>query len=329
MKVVASKKRPQRMTASADHGSVPVRYVCMPGSPYTGSTLLGLLLSNHPECASIGAATGLTSKIDLLSYGCSCGVRFKDCPFWNEIAMRTVEIGYPVTVFKKDFWNTHVRISRHRWLNGLLVSSLWSSSLNAARDAIVGRLPPIRRTVAEARLSTWSLARAVLDVTGKAVFVDTARDHQRPRYLMASQMLDLKVIHLVRDPRGNTSSIVNHTGVDVSKAARQWRHYNLEADRVRRLLPPGSWMLLHYEELCADPQGTLDLIARFIGVEPTPAPQNLQAGDQHIIGNSMRLKAIGAIREDRTWREALDEHDLRVIARIAGSASHRLGYRWP
>jgi len=326
---MASRERVGTMVGAMDAADPTVRYVCMPGSPYTGSTLLGFLLNSHPRCASIGAATGLTSRIDLSTYTCSCGERFMDCAFWVGIATRTAELGHPVTVFEKDYWNTHVRLSRRRWLNGILIRSLGSSPLNAARDAIVGRAGPIRRMMAEARLSSWSLARAVLEATGADVFVDTARDHQRPRYLMGDQMLDVKVLHLVRDPRGNTASIVKHTGVDVSRAARQWRHYNLEADRLSKRFPKGSWMLLHYEDLCADPQGTLDRLAAFIGVGPEPIPRDLGTVEHHIIGNSMRLKGVGEIREDHAWREVLDGGDLRAIARITGSASHRLGYEWP
>lgn len=309
--------------------ATPIRYVCMPGSPYTGSTLLGLLLDGHPACASIGAATGLTSGVDLTTYACSCGVRFLDCPFWDRVARRTEELGHPVTVFQNDYWNTHVRVSRRRWLNGILVRSLGRSSLTAARDATVWRLGPLQRRMSAARNATWSLAQAVLEATGKSVFVDTARDHQRPKYLSRYPKLDLRVIHLVRDPRGNAASIVKHTGVDVPKAAHQWRHYNLEADRVRRFVPPESWLRLHYEDLCADPQGTLDEIARFIGVEPAPISADPQVGNQHVIGNSMRLRGIGEIREDRSWETKLDADDLRAIARITGSASHRLGYTWP
>jgi hypothetical protein len=317
------------MTESSGLRTASINYVCMPGSPYTGSTLLGFLLDSHPECASIGAATGLTTRVDLETYACSCGVRFKDCEFWHQITKRTAELGHPITVFKNDFWSTHPKASRHRWLNGLLIRSLGSNSVNAQRDALIGRFGGVRTMMSEVKLSTASLARAVLDVTGKSVFVDTARDHQRPKYLLDSPIDSLKVIHLVRDPRGNTASIMKHTGVDVSKAARQWRHYNLEADRVRRLLAPESWMLLHYEELCADPQATLDRIARFIAVEPTPIGPNLQAVDHHIIGNSMRLREVREIREDQKWREMLDDKDLRVIARITGSVSHGLGFDWP
>jgi len=302
------------MSDAVDDTPAPVRYVSMPGSPYTGSTLLGMLMTNHPACTSIGAATGLTAKVDLDTYLCSCGVLFKECCFWRRIAQRTEELGYPVTVFKTNFWNTHVRVSRRRWLNGLVVSSLGNPSLTAIRDATIARTPPVRRRVSEARVSTWSLARSVLEETGRTVFVDTAR---------------LKVIHLVRDPRGNAASIMKHTGVDVARAAHQWRHYNVEADRVGRSFPREAWMRLHYEELCAQPQETLDRVARFIGVDPIPLSDHLRTSERHVIGNSMRLGGVEAIREDRSWMERLDADDLRVIARVTGAASHDLGYDWP
>jgi len=88
-------------------------------------------------------------------------------------------------------------------------------------------------------------------------------------------------------------------------------------------------MRLHYEELCADPQGILDRIARFIGVEPREIPGDLRATEHHIIGNSMRLNGVSEIREDQAWRKVLDRDDLRVIARITGRTSRRLGFEWP
>ncbi len=309
-----------------DVGLVP--YVCMPGSPYTGSTLLGFLLNSHPDCVSIGAATGLTRKVDVDTYQCTCGARFQDCDFWNEVAGRTERLGYPVTVFQSDFWNTHVRLSKRRWLNGLLVRSLGNDILTGTRDALIMNRGPIKDTLEEARRSSWALAKSILDMTGKKVFVDTARDHQRPKYLVSDDGLDVKVIHLIRDPRGNVASIMSHTGVDVATAAKQWKHYNVEADRVSRYIEPSSWMRVKYEDLCIDPQGTLDEIARFVGVEPAPVSAYLAGGESHIIGNSMRLRGVEEIRLDEKWRDRLDSQDLETIARISGEASRRFGYEW-
>ena len=306
----------------------PIRYVCLPGSRFTGSTLLGTLLNEHPECASIGAATGLIRRTDLTTYRCSCGALFRECEFWQDIERRTRELGHPVNVFETNFWNTHLRLSRHPTVNFVLARSLGWGPLNRARDAVTWAVPGVRERVAKMGWSSWSLATAVLERTGKRVFVDTARDHQRPKFLSRLPMFDLRVIHLVRDPRGNVASIMKHTGVDVATAARQWRHVNVEAERVRPYLPPERWLSLRYEALCADPAAVLDRIADFIGVRRVRL-EGFDRAPRHIIGNKMRMKGVSEIREDLAWRTTLTESDLATIARVAGGTSRQFGYAWP
>jgi hypothetical protein len=314
---------------STDVGRKRIRYVCMPGSPYTGSTLLGALLNEHPDCASIGAATGLIRKTQLASYRCSCGELFLECEFWNHIAARTQALGHPVNVFRTDFWNTHIRMSENRVLNAMLIRSLGWEPLNQVRDAVVGRVTTARSAISEMGWNTWSLASAVLERTGKSVFVDTARDHQRPKYLARHPLLDIRVIHLIRDPRGNSASFMKHTGVTVATAARLWRRYNLEAARMRRYVPQRSWMSLHYEDLCADPGAVLDRVSDFLGVARVEMQRGFRDPDHHIIGNAMRLKGLGEIREDLSWQTRLGGAELATIARIVGPTSRSLGFNWP
>jgi Sulfotransferase family len=306
-----------------------IRYVCIPGSPFTGSTLLGTLLNEHPQLASIGAAVGLIARADLTTYRCSCGRLFRECEFWHYVAARTRELGHPVNVFSTNFWNTHLRLSSKRLINAGLVRSLGSDGLNRMRDAVVLKAPPVRDAISRMGWSSWSLARAVLERSGKSVFVDTSRDHQRPKYLAMHPRLDVKVIHLVRDPRGNSASIMKHTGADAATAARQWRHYNVEAARVKQYLPPEAWMSLRYEDLCADPPGALNRIADFLGVDRARPHQTGPSADSHIIGNKARLRGRTEIREDRSWETSLGQADLARIARIVGSTSHSFGFNWP
>jgi hypothetical protein len=314
---------------ASDEDGKRILYVCMPGSPFTGSTLLGALLNDHPDCASIGAAVGLTWRADLSTYRCSCGTLFRECNFWKYISVRTGALGHPVNVFETNFWNTHVRLSRNRLVNAALVRSLGWHPLNQLRDTFVGLSSRARAAIIDAGWNSWSLASAVLERTAKCVFVDTARDHQRPKYLARHPLLKVRVIHLIRDPRGNTASIMKHTGVDAATAARQWRHYNVEAARIQRFLPAGSWMSIHYEQLCADPSGVLDRIADFLGVRRAEAQERSANHESHLIGNKTRLNGHRVIREDLSWREKLGEVELAAIARIAGPTSHRLGFSWP
>ncbi len=313
----------------ADGSRDRIRYVCMPGSPFTGSTLLGTLLNEHPDCASIGAAVGLLPRADLATYRCSCGRLFRDCSFWSDIAKRTQALGHPVNVFETNFWNTHLRLSDNRVINAVLVRSLQSDVLNRARDAAIGRVAKVKRAIDQMAWNSWSLALAVLERTGKSVFVDTSRDHQRPKYLARNPLLDVRVIHLIRDPRGNSGSIMKHTGADVAKAAKEWKRYNVEAARVRSHLPPAAWMSLRYEEMCTDPRGVLDRISDFLGVARATLHPGTRGPESHIIGNKMRLAGLTEIREDLSWQTRFSGEELATIARVVGPTSRRFGFDWP
>jgi hypothetical protein len=98
---------------------------------------------------------------------------------------------------------------------------------------------------------------------------------------------------------------------------------------MRRYVPQDSWLTLRYEDLCADPAGVMDRISDFMGVQRVSMPEGVRDHEQHIIGNPMRLKALGEIREDRSWQERLSPNDLAVIASIVGPTSRRFGYDWP
>jgi hypothetical protein len=116
--------------------------------------------------------------------------------------------------------------------------------------------------------------------------------------------------------------------VDVATAARQWKHVNVEAERIGRYLPPESWLSLRYEALCADPAAVLDRIADFLGVSRVRM-EGFQSSPRHIIGNKMRMKGVSEIREDLSWQTTLTPKDLATIARVAGRASRGFGYAWP
>jgi hypothetical protein len=306
-----------------------IPYVCLPGCGYTGSTLLGFLLNAHPECASIGAATGLVARVDLPSYRCSCGALFGECGFWRAVAARTRELGHPVDVYKTGFWSTHFTWTGNRVLDALLFRSLRAPALTALRDALLADLPPVRAHLLAVAATSAAFARAVLEQTGKRVFVDTARDHQRPKLLARSPELDVRVIHLVRDARANSASIMKRLGLDAAAAARHWEKANLEAERTRRYFAPERWLRVRYDELCSDLQATLDRISDFLGVRRAPAPADFRAGAHHVIGNEMRLEGAGQVREDVSWRERLSASDLDAIARNAGRTNRFFGFDWP
>jgi hypothetical protein len=318
----------------SDEAREPVRYVCMTGANYCGSTLLALLLNAHPSCVSVGEITGPRRGVDLNEIRCSCGAQFFECDFYPRIAERMAELGTPFELYNTN-WATCYRASDLRLLNALLARSLRNDRLNGWRDQLVDALPFLGRHI-QARMSvagavTRTFARACLDLSGKAVFVDSSKDPQRPKWLYRTRGIDLRVIHLVKDVRAGTASFMKHHNIeDAAKAARLWRRANLEADRTLRQLPRERWLRVYYQDLCADPQGVLDRVTDFVGVARRPMPENFRDQEHHIlVGNEMRFGDSRSIQHDTSWRARLSERDLDAIARVGGRVNRQLGFEWP
>lgn len=306
-----------------------VRYVCLPGCPFTGSTLLGFLMNTHPQVVSVGAAEGPIDSVDFNTYQCSCNDLLTDCYFWNRVEKLILEQGVPFRVASTN-WETRGRVSRNLFKNKLLIGSLRNDLIETMRDFIVTSLPNVRRKIQRIGEVSSIFARAVLDVSGAAVFFDTSRNLVRPKLLAQTPGIDLRVVHLIRDVRGNTASIVKNHGIsDVAKASLIWKRTNIVADHYRKYLPPDCWMTLRYSDLCRDVQGSLNRLSDFIGVERSSAPQDFRDVDHHIIGNRMRLREMGQVREDTSWKQRLTESDLSTIARLAGSTNIQFGFDWP
>jgi hypothetical protein len=306
-----------------------VRYVCMSGTGFSGTTLLSFLLNAHPDCASIGEATGLIDDVVVETYACSCGEPFLRCGFWKRVQERVRELGATTELYGHR-WNTRFSVSSSHLLDVLLVRSLRSGFANRVRDRVVRWVPFVRRRLDEAGGASWAFARAALDVTGKSVFVDSAKDPQRAKMLSRVPDVDVRVIHVTRDVRANAASIMKREArAGAAGAARIWKRAHLEAQRVSRGLPADCWLRVTYGDLCRDPQGTMDRIADFLGVRRAPIPPDFRSVEHHIIGNPMRLSSTGEVREDLSWRERLSASDLAVIERIAGPLNRELGFDWP
>lgn len=305
-----------------------VSYVCLPGTSFSGSTLLAFLLNSHPRIASIGEATGLVPRSRPAEYLCSCGRLLQECPFWRRVSAAMEAGGVPFRPDSKR-WPTRFTVSRHRRLDTLLVRSLRSDGLDAVRDALLLSWGPLRRRLEQAGKASRELARAVLEATGKQVFVDSAQDPQRLKHLARLPGLEVKAVHLVRDVRGNAASLMRHEGFSAERAAALWQRVNLEADGMRRRLPLASWLQVRYSDLCNELARTLARIHRFLGMEPAPPPEDFRTAEHHILGNPMRLAGSGSVREDLSWQQFLSERQVGAIGRLAGAANRHFGYSWP
>jgi len=119
---------------------------------------------------------------------------------------------------------------------------------------------------------------------------------------------------------------MKHYSVGMEEAAGEWRRTHEECRRMLRRVPRSACLRIKYEDLCAEPDSTLAAVFRKLGLDPAGASREFRSGEQHIIGNSMRLRSRSEITPDDKWEKELTTADLRVFERIAGKLNRALGY---
>lgn len=299
-------------------------FISIETSVYSGATLLAFLLGAHPQIATVGEMDGLIASEDPDEYLCSCGQRIKTCEFWRsvKIAMRDRGFEFDIAHFNMGF-----TLGGPRFIQYLRIGSFRNRTLDAIRDAMVYAWPREMRQLKALVARNEAFIEAVLEVTGKEVFVDSSKDRLRIKALHQFSKLDVCAIHLIRDVRGVVTSQLRRGEVNnAHEGAQEWVKFNQKIRTTLQSLPEGKHVLVRYEDLCQDVQGTLKRPYRFCGVDPGFKVTDFWEAPHHIIGNKMRLKPLSEVKLDERWKSMLTEDQLKEINQVAGALSRQYGY---
>jgi hypothetical protein len=295
------------------------------GHGFSGSTLLTFLLGSHPQIATVGElGIAPRAKTNPEEYFCSCRERIRDCGFWRRVTREMAERGHEF-----DVWDSELEFrSRPGSLADLVLRAVQRGPLlETARGAAFRVVPGARRELSRTLGRIESLAEIVAGIKGCGIFLDSSKRPERATFMRRFGRLDgMKVIHLVRDGRAVSWSSMKHLEIGPEAAARSWLCDNHGSEHARRFFPADHWMTLRYEDLCADPLGTLEKVYGFIGVPAKNGLDDFRSVDHHIIGNRMRLSTTSEIRLDESWKKALTPEQMAEIDRRVGALNRRYGY---
>lgn len=309
----------------APRGHMPdVVYVV--GAGHSGSTLLDILLSQHPSIEGVGELVNLYRAKAAGEY-CACGVPVAACGFWTDVEREWVaRVGRPAA---REFSSLQRRFERLR---------SWPRLVRESRGASLA--------FREYAWSVEALFTAIRSVSGRPLVMDSSKYPSQALALSLVDQLDLRVLHLVRDVRAVAWSLRRTRRKDlrggvprdqrprpVARAAAFWVVTNLLAEDVCRRLGPERSMRVRYEDLMTQPAVTVRAIGALVAVDLSGVGEAFAAGTavapRHTVaGNRLRMAPGVRLEPDIEWRGRMLTSQRWTAWLIAGGLMRRYGYGW-
>jgi hypothetical protein len=339
------------------HTEAPVKVLKITGLGRSGSTILDVVLGNHPDIESVGEVgnvirNGWISRESLREIDpsklrvpiCTCGKRLdvlyvdapdEACPFWSSVRREWLERADGESIESYPKLQNDFELKRR-----------WSRyGLDPLPRLLYERRRPSASLRSYARL-TRTFFESIRAVSGKPVIVDSSKSPARALAFGMVPGVELYVVHLVRDGRGVMISLRktfkkdlqagimwDHKGHPMWKTAVRWIVLNLASEWICSQLGPKRTMRLRYEDFVADPKSALERIGSLIEVDlrdvadAASSGKPMQAG-HNIGGNRTKKSGTITLRPDaQEWRTALSPTERLLSWMSMGWLLRRYGYQ--
>ena len=293
---------------------IKVLYVA--GLGRSGSTILANTLGQVEGFFSGGELNFIWKHALIENRLCGCGRHSRECPFWEPVF--DGEFGGQDESLAREMMRLQYSGARTRHIPLMLTEG--------GREKIRARLGKFLE-------NTGRLYRAVRDVSGSRVVVDTSKE---PAYGYALGMvpgIDLHVLHLVRDPRAAAYSWAKKKRQPDSpdrefmhqktptQSAVLWDAWNAAIEALWRQTP-GKYLCLRYEDFVADPRSSFENILKLLGEEEADLPlvgeREVKLGISHTVSGNPNRFDTGAVelRQDREWQKKMKPRDRTLVTAL-------------
>jgi cyclopropane fatty-acyl-phospholipid synthase-like methyltransferase len=322
---------------SADVPSADVKVLFLAGKGRSGGTLLAALLGQLPGFFNIGELNrlwdwGLVAESKRFGaaasdYQCGCGEPLRTCPTWRAILERADELAPQLAPLAQ------ARIDEDQ---AAVVRWSQAARLLRARPGGQSGWPALDRYTA----ASSAVYRAITDVTGARVVIDSSRLPIEPVGLGLVPGVDVHVTQLVRDPRAVVYSWKRRKRTtdysddeymprfSASYTTTSWLVRNAVTELIGRRRPVE---VVQYDELARDPAAVLRRLAAVTG-EPAGdlaflTSETATIAPTHSVGGNPMRMTSGAItiEPDDEWRSRIEPRDRLVATTIALPLLHHYG----
>ena len=138
----------------------------------------------------------------------------------------------------------------------------------------------------------------------------------------------VQFIHLIRDGRDCSLSLINRKHdfnvYNTYQAAKYWQHYVQVGREHGKRLGPDTYVEIRYEDLLADPKGTMMHICAFLGEQYAESLVHFNKANQ--AGKTPLLQKPVQPDNAGKWRSQMSHATIRAFESIAATTLAELGY---
>ncbi len=289
------------------------------GAGRSGSTLLDRLLGMMPGVTALGEIRFLWAYLARGGVRCGCGVALPACAFWQGVLER---------------WQADASLS-------VRAMAEWTQQWDRTRH---GHRFRSRHSADRPYIEHWGRLYRVLDeLTGSDVLVDASKIPTHLCVLQRAAVEDIRVLHLVRDPRAVAFSwgwrVKPEPAVMQAGATMPRRHplaalaaWIVENEAIRRMHRRYPYARLRYEDFTNAPQAHLHTALQNLGLEVTLDGASMNAWPARpthsVGGNPIRFtRSPQPIRTDTSWQSALPRAWYWTLTGLGWLYLRRYGYR--
>jgi hypothetical protein len=306
-------------------GRTTVLYVG--GMPRSGSTLLDLMLGQLVGHCEVGELFYLWQSGVERNFRCACGEHFADCLFWTKVGESAYGGWGNVDLAEIQRLQRDVDATAH-------LPFILSPSLR----------PGFARKLDRYTALVTPLYRAIAEVSGARVVVDSTKRPSLAYILRRAPGIDLRLVHVVRDPRGVAYSWSQAVELPEGTALRKHMKTRSPLLISRRWVTvnamiaalPVPKVRLRYEDLVREPARELRRVAA-LTADVTGVTDPLafldgttftHGGSHTVAGGRIRMQhGPVTLRLDEKWRREYQPPLRRAVAALTWPLRRAYGYR--
>jgi len=257
------------------------------GVPRSGTTLLSVMLSNHPEVYVDGDSVGMPLARLYRRY------------LRGNCASNADEAG--------AFLQKLLARSYKGRLQRLTEGVLWDAGSESLQEFF------------------FRAVCAFAERQGKKMWGDKTPELNFYLQEIIQLFPDAKFIHLLRDPRPNAWSLHQRQLYPLPLAAQYWREINGMACAQRNLLGADRFLILKYEDLLQYPRESMEEVCSFLGLPFVEEVLDPGKNISTLSADAYVKPKLDATRLE-AWKEKMTTSQIREVERIVADLMLELNY---